>query len=512
MKASNENPIYHNERLEALTSWDSDWQGLRVVVTGLGISGFSAADTLVELGARVVVVDGKDSQENRSKADTLKIVGVTEVLLGEIAMDTLPLVEGQKPDLVVTSPGLRPSLGILAEAVDQQVQIWGDVELAWRLNRREGRKTPQWLCITGTNGKTTTVGMTESILQAAGYKAIAVGNVGTPILDALRDPVEYDFFAVELSSFQLHWIHSMSPLASVVLNVAEDHVDWHEGYTNYLADKARIYEHTQLACIFNANQPEIISMVEDADVQEGCRAIGFWADAPALSMLGVVEGLLVDRAFTENRQKEALEVAEVADTGELPTKHTVENALAAAALARAAGIEPRAVQQGLKNFQPGAHRIQPVANTHGVLWVNDSKATNPHATNASLASFNPVIWIAGGLSKGVDYAELVSQHQQRLKAVLVIGTDTAGLLSALKEHAPEVPVVDITSGVEDSSDGQSVMRQAVAKAHELSEQNDTVLMAPAAASMDQFVSYADRGNAFIDAVAELVEKINSDRA
>ena len=509
MKATNENPLWNNPRLEELTSWGASWAGLRVVVAGLGVSGFAAADTLIELGARVVVVDGNDSEANQQKAETLKIVGATDVLLGATFMDSLPQVEGDDPELVVTSPGLRPTLGLLADAVEKKIQIWGDVELAWRLNRREGRATPQWLCITGTNGKTTTVGMTESILQAAGKKGIAVGNVGTPILDALRDPVEYEYFAVELSSFQLHWTHSMAPLASVVLNVAEDHVDWHEGYPNYLADKARIFENTQVACVFNANQPEIISMVEEADVQEGCRAIGFHADTPAVSMLGVVEGLLVDRAFTENRQKEALEVAAVSDTGALPTKHTVENALAAAALARAAGISPADVQKGLQTFEPGAHRIQLVANTHGVLWVNDSKATNPHATNASLASFNPVIWIAGGLSKGVDYTELVQEHADRLKAVLVIGTDTKNLLQALEAEAPSVPVYSITDQVEDSADGKLVLKKAVAKAHELSEQNDTVLLAPAAASMDQFVSYADRGNSFIHAVTELVEEINS---
>ncbi|MDO4916366.1 MAG: UDP-N-acetylmuramoyl-L-alanine--D-glutamate ligase [Rothia sp. (in: high G+C Gram-positive bacteria)] len=509
MKATNENPIYSNERLDSLTSWDADWKGLRVVVAGLGVSGFAAADTLVELGAQVVVVDGNDSQANQQKAETLKIVGVHDVELSANAMDSLPLVDGQPAELVITSPGLKPTLGLLAQAAEQKIQIWGDVELAWRLNRREGRKTPQWLCITGTNGKTTTVGMTESILQNAGKKAIAVGNVGTPILDALRDPVEYDFFAVELSSFQLHWTHSMSPLASVVLNVAEDHVDWHKGYANYLADKARIFENTQIACIFNANQPEIIKMVEEADVVEGCRAIGFAADTPAVSMLGVVEGLLVDRAFVENRQQQALELAEVADTGQLPTKHTVENALAAAALARAAGIAPADIQRGLQNFEPGDHRIQLVANTHGVLWVNDSKATNPHATNASLASFNPVIWIAGGLSKGVDYHELVSAHRDRLKAVLVIGTDTAGLREALEEEAPEVPVHLITDLSSDAHDGSEVLQKAVQKAHEISEQNDTVLLAPAAASMDQFVSYADRGNSFIAAVTALVDSLNS---
>lgn len=511
MRASNANPVYGYERLESLTRWESAWAGLRVVVAGLGISGFSAADTLIELGARVVVVDGNDNDTTRGKADTLAIVGSAGSVLGPGAMDALPLVDGKPAELVVTSPGLAPTLGILADAMRQKIQIWGDVELAWRLREREGRTVAPWLCITGTNGKTTTVGMTESILQTAGHQAIAVGNVGTPILDALRDPVDYDFFAVELSSFQLHWTYSLSPLASVVLNVAEDHVDWHEGYSNYLADKARIYENTQVACIFNANQPEIVQMVEEVDVVEGARAIGFWADTPGLSMLGVIDGLLVDRAFLDDRRNQALELAEVSDTGQLPTKHTVENALVAAALTRAAGIAPEDVKAGLQNYQPGAHRIQLVANTHGVLWVNDSKATNPHAAHASLSSFSPVIWVAGGLSKGVTYDELVAEHKERLKAVIVIGTDTVALTSALARLAPEVPVYNITESplLADASDGSAVMGLAVSKAHELSAQNDTVLMAPAAASMDQFVSYADRGNAFIDAVTNLVNQINS---
>ena len=511
MQATNANPVYGYERLEALTSWESDWAGLRVVVAGLGISGFSAADTLIELGARVVVVDGNDNEVTRGKADTLKIVGAAGSVLGAGAMDALPLVEGQPADLVVTSPGLAPTIGILADAVAQKIQIWGDVELAWRLRQRQGRKVAPWLAITGTNGKTTTVGMTESILQTAGYKAIAVGNVGTPILDALRDPVDYDFFAVELSSFQLHWTYSISPLASVVLNVAEDHVDWHEGYENYLADKARIYEKTQVACIFNANYPEIVQMVEEADVLEGARAIGFWADSPGLSMLGVIDGLLVDRAFLADRRNQALELAEVSDTGQLPTKHTVENALVAAALTRAAGIEPEQVKAGLQAYEPGDHRIQLVANTHGVLWVNDSKATNPHAAQASLASFNPVIWIAGGLSKGVTYHELVAAHADRLKAVLVIGQDTEALLAALADQAPQVPVYRITDSdqLADRGDGSAVMRLAVEQAHALAEQNDTVLLAPAAASMDQFSSYAQRGLSFIDAVTDLVERLSS---
>jgi len=505
--AGNENPMVGNPRLAGLTSWDADWRGLRVVVAGIGVSGFAAADTLIELGARVVVLDGNDTARNRQRADTLRIVGALDINLGQDAMTYVPDVAGERPDLVVTSPGFPPTHPLLAAAREEGVQIWGDVELAWRVRERAGRKTAEWVCITGTNGKTTTVGMTASIFQAAGLKAIAVGNVGTPILDALRDPVEYDVLAVELSSFQLHWAHSLAPLASVVLNLAQDHVDWHDGYENYVADKSRVYENTKLACVYNAEQEGSVALVEEADVQEGCRAIGFTTGSPDLSMVGVVEDLLVDRAFVEDRANTAAELGNVADTGALPTRHVVANALAAAALARAAGVTPEAVRDGLLAFQPGDHRIQLVAESDGVRWVNDSKATNPHAAQASLSAFDSVIWIAGGLSKGVSYDQLVERHASRLHTVILIGTDNQSLLSALERYAPAVTVVT-TSGpgavdsAVDPEDGHAAMRVAVQQARTLAAPHVTVLMAPAAASMDQFRDYADRGDAFMNSVRE----------
>ena len=513
-------PVTVSPRLNNLVSWDSDWAGLRVVVTGIGVSGFSAADTLIELGARVVVVDAATSETARAQADTLKIVGAADVLLGDEAVSRIPKIDGSLPELIVTSPGWRPDQALLAAAARAHIPVWGDVELAWRLRVREGHKTADWLTITGTNGKTTTVGLTEAMLQAAGLKAIAVGNVGTPILDALRDPVEYDVFAVELSSFQLHWAESLSPVASVCLNVAEDHVDWHGSYTSYLADKAKVFERTQKACIFNAEQIETERMVENADVVEGCRAVGFTTLTPAISMLGVVEGLLVDRAFIAERKDSAAELASMADLGEFAPRHMVANALAAAALVRAYGVDAKAVRQGIRNYVPGNHRIQPVARQNGVLWINDSKATNPHAASASLATFENVVWIAGGLSKGVSYDDLVRDHASRLKAVVLIGTDTEALALALGRHAPDVPVIAAAAGdtenmqtaaeggaVAGSSpdSGGAVMSRAVASAAQLAAPGDTVLMAPAAASMDQFSSYAHRGDAFIEAVRELVE-------
>ncbi|THJ67545.1 UDP-N-acetylmuramoyl-L-alanine--D-glutamate ligase [Arthrobacter echini] len=497
------------DRLDELVSWDADWAGLRVVVAGIGASGFSAADTLIELGAAVVVVDAQVDDENEAKADTLRIVGAREVLLGAEYATTLPLVDGEPAELVVTSPGWRPTQPLLAEAAAAHIPIWGDVELAWRVRIRQGRPTAEWLTITGTNGKTTTVGLTESMLLAAGTRAIAAGNVGTPILDVIRDPQGYDFIAVELSSFQLHWSHSISPLASVCLNVAEDHVDWHGSYGAYLAAKALVYERTRIACVYNVEQRETEAMVEQAEVIEGCRAIGFTTGMPSISMLGVVEDLLVDRAFIAQRKDSAVELAAVADLGTVVPRHLVADALAAAALVRAAGIDTTAVRAGIRAFRPGDHRIQVVGDEDGVLWIDDSKATNPHAAAASLASFESVVWIAGGLSKGVSYDELVREHAGRLRAVVLLGEDPGPLQGALARHAPGVPVSRHPGSDDQDHDGTAadaptaelLMQWAVAEAARLAREGDTVLMAPAAASMDQFSSYAHRGAAFTAAVA-----------
>ncbi|QXQ11548.1 UDP-N-acetylmuramoyl-L-alanine--D-glutamate ligase [Paeniglutamicibacter sp. Y32M11] len=499
--------------LDHLTRWESDWKGLRVVVAGLGLSGFSAADTLIELGAHVVVIDGADTEVNQSRGETLKIVGATDVLLGAAHLDELPLINGLAPQLLIASPGWNPRQPLLVAAAQAGIEIWGDVELAWRVREKEGRKLAEWVVITGTNGKTTTVSMTEAIFQAAGLRAIAAGNVGTPILDAIRDPEGFDVIAVELSSFQLHYTHTMSPLASVVLNIAEDHVDWHGGFEFYKADKAKIYERTRVAAIYNAEEAVVEAMVENADVTEGCRAIGFTTNVPGLSMVGVVDGLLVDRAFIEDRKNSAAELIALDQIGEVVPRHTASNAAAAAALARAFGVEPEAVAKGLSSFDSGDHRIQAVARRDDVLWINDSKATNPHAANAALGAFSSVVWIAGGLSKGVEYDDLVTAHVKRLKAVIVIGTDTTALLGALQRHAPQVPVimaevretgVETPTGSAVAGDGSAVMAQAVKLAAEIATAGDTVLMAPAAASMDQFTSYAQRGNAFIDAVRALM--------
>ncbi|MFG2709576.1 UDP-N-acetylmuramoyl-L-alanine--D-glutamate ligase [Streptomyces goshikiensis] len=475
----------------------TSWHGKNITVAGLGVSGISAARALAGLGAVVTVVDNGDGDAHRARAAELGEQGI-EVRLGRLddgahAGEVLP--EGT--ELVVTSPGWKPDSPLFAAAAAAGVDVVGDVEIAWQLREsRPGRKAAPWLAITGTNGKTTTTQMLASILKAAGLRTAAVGNIGTPIVDVVTGEEEYDVLAVELSSYQLHWAPSLRAHSAAVLNLAPDHLDWHGSMEAYAADKGRIYEGNTVACVYNVADQATEDLVAEADVEEGCRAIGFTLGAPGPSMLGVVDGILVDRAFVENRQKNAQELAEVKDVNP-PAPHNIANALAAAALARAFGVEPRAVRDGLRNFRPDAHRVAHVDEVDQVVYVDDSKATNTHAAEASLAAFESVVWIAGGLAKGATFDELVQKSAKGLRGVVLIGADRALIAEALARHAPEVPVVDL----ERTDTG--AMLAAVREAARLAEPGDTVLLAPACASMDMFANYNKRGDAFADAVREL---------
>ncbi|MFD9394554.1 UDP-N-acetylmuramoyl-L-alanine--D-glutamate ligase [Streptomyces sp. NPDC060000] len=467
----------------------TDWQGKNVTVAGLGVSGIPAARVLHGLGARVTVVNDGDDARAREQAAELEALGVT-VRLGDGA--TLP--EGT--ELIVTAPGWKPDKPLFTAAHEAGVPVWGDVELAWRLRELDGRKAAPWLCVTGTNGKTTTTQMLASILKAAGLRTAAVGNIGVSLLDVVLGEEPYDVLAVELSSYQLHWAPSLRAHSAAVLNLAPDHLDWHGSMEAYAKDKGRVYEGNQVACVYNVADRSTEDLVREADVEEGCRAVGFTLGAPGPSQLGVVDGILVDRAFVENRQKNAQELAEVSDVNP-PAPHNVANALAAAGLARAFGVPAKAVRDGLRAFTPDAHRIAHVADVDGVAYVDDSKATNTHAAQASLAAYESIVWIAGGLAKGATFDELVAKSAKRLRAVVLIGADRALIREALARHAPEVPVVDL-----DRTD-TGAMLAAVQEARRLAVEGDTVLLAPACASMDMFTNYNQRGDVFAQAVSEL---------
>ena len=492
----------------------SPWPAAHVVVAGVGVSGFAAADGLLQLGARVTVLDDAATEANADKGALLEVLGAT-VRLGPGSTAVLPA----GADLVVTT-GFPPSAPILVAALAAAIPIWSEVELAWRLS--QPAKVVPWLGITGTNGKTTTTQMLEAMLRAAGLKTAAVGNIGRPVMEIVLDPEPYDVLAVELSSHQLHWSSSLALHSAAVLNLQPDHLEWHGGYEAYGAAKAKIYEGVSHACVYNVADRATEAMVEEADVVEGARAIGFTLGTPAPSMLGVVDDLLVDRAFIEQRRDSALEIASLADValaagstgaGDVPP-HVVANALAAAALARSYGVPAAAVRDGLRAVRVGAHKIATVGEVRGVRYVDDSKATNPHAADAALRSFGDpadpagsrVVWIAGGQAKGTRFEDLVAAHAGRLRAAVLLGVDAPVVAQALARHAPDVPVEVVTNpedGRVRSAAAADVMARVVATASSLARPGDVVLLAPGCASLDMFADYAARGDAFTEAVRAL---------
>lgn len=459
-----------------------------ICVAGLGVSGTAVARTMAVRGEKVVVLEGRDGERARAIAGELAALGV-EVRFGE------PAEPPAGTSLIVTT-GWPPHHPLLAAAAAAGIEVIGEVELAWRI-RPEG--AAPWLALTGTNGKTTAVRMLTSMLLAAGHRALAVGNVGTPVVEAVTGPG--DVLAVELSSFQLHRSPGIAPYAAAVLNVAPDHLDWHGSMEEYARVKGEIFARAGTV-VHNADDEWAVRLAapyEDAAGRGGAvRSVGFTLGVPRPGQLGVVEDLLVDRAFVADPASNAEELASLADVRPF-APHNVANALAAAALARAYGVPAAAVRAGLLDFVPDPHRIAHVARVAEVDYVDDSKATNPHAAAASLAAYPSIVWVAGGQLKGADVGELVRRAAPRLRGAVLLGADRERIREALARHAGNVPVVEV------AGQDTGVMDRVVTEAARLAAPGDTVLLAPAGASLDMFAGYPARGEAFARAVHRLAE-------
>ena len=454
----------------------------RVLILGGGVTGRSVAQVLSDLSAEVYIYDENEKSEFDFKRATIS--DVTSINWAA----------------AVVSPGWRPSHPLIADLRNREIPLLNEVDLAWEIKQQvaPGQK---WLAVTGTNGKTTTVELTEAILKAAGINAFACGNVGTPVIDAVISESKYDFLILELSSFQLHWSESAEFVAGSILNIALDHIDWHGSFSEYAKAKLDLLSRSVTA-ILNGDDA---SVVEGSAHWQG-RKIFYTLQTPKPGEIGLVEDLLVDRAFVVDPMEAAMfcELTEVQPTA----PHSVSNALAAAGLARAIGIEPAVIREAIKKFRPGRHRIELVLELDGIRWIDDSKATNPHAAQASLMSELSVVWIAGGLAKGAEMSELVANVGKRLRAAVLIGTDRELIAQELEKKFPNVALVrvDPKPGHDRSSVDNDFMDQIVAAAKLLARTGDAVLLAPACASMDQFVSYGDRGDRFSKSVREIVGK------
>jgi len=487
--------------------------GARVLVLGAGVAGASATRYLLGRGAHVTVCD--------ERAESL--APLVDLGAGGVGAATLDVDWPSQTDLVIASPGFRPDHELPSAAVAAGVPVWGEVELAWHVDRSGDLGAPRrWLVVTGTNGKTTTTGMVESICVAAGEQVAACGNIGLPVLDALAGTAQV--LAVELSSFQLYWAPSIRPAAGVVLNIAEDHLDWHGSLEHYAAAKS-IALHGEIAVV-PVDDPIVAAMA----VPAGTRRVEVTAGAPEPGQVGVAGGTIVDRAFgTADTEAETavVETAVIRPTG----PSGLADALAAATLCRAIGIPTAAIDRGLRDFRVAAHRGEVVAVGAGLTFVDDSKATNPHAAQAAIAAHDRVVWLAGGQLKGASVDELLVAVGDRLAGVVLFGVDAPLIADSISRHAPYVPTVTVVTRDDGlvnahqvskptgdrAASAADVMSRAVQAATELAggpggnnagtagdgAQGTVVLLAPAAASFDMFAGYAQRGDMFAAAARAL---------
>lgn len=492
----------------------SDLPRARVLVLGAGVAGASAARYLRSRGAQVTVCD--------ERADSLApLIDIGATGVGAAGLDAdWPT----RTDLVIASPGFRPDHELPRAAAAAGVPVWGEVELAWHVDRSGEFGAPRrWLVVTGTNGKTTTTGMVESICAAAGEQVAACGNIGLPVLDALalRTPSgPAQVLAVELSSFQLFWAPSIRPAAGVVLNIAEDHLDWHGSLDHYAAAKSIALQGD--IAVVPVEDPIVATMSTPATT----RRVEVVTGAPGPGQIGVADGAIVDRAFGDAAGVALVETGVIRPAG----PSGLADALAAAALGRAAGVPADAIDQGLRDFRVAAHRGEVVAVGRGLTFVDDSKATNPHAAQAAIAAHDRVVWLAGGQLKGASVDELLVAVGDRLAGVVLFGVDAPLIAESIARHAPYVPTVtvvtrddglvnahQVSNPTGDRAAGAAdVMSRAVQAATELAggpgggtatagegAQGTVVLLAPAAASFDMFAGYAQRGDMFAAAARAL---------
>jgi UDP-N-acetylmuramoylalanine--D-glutamate ligase len=468
-------------------SYDGRW----VLVAGCGIAGAACAEVLLGLGAGVTVLDRAEN----AATERLRAAGAA-VVLGELPDADFV----NRFDDVVVSPGFAPHTPVVRAALGAGLPVYSEPELAWRLR---GPGAPAWLAITGTNGKTTTTTMLTSILRAAGQRTAALGNIGEPLVFATNDASRFDVLAVELSSFQLHYSSTIAPRAGALLNLADDHLEWHGSFTAYAAAKHAVWRGAAAGgvAIGNLDDSRVAAALARVDPGATGRVVGVTLAEPKPGEFGVRDGRLVDAAFTDESVGAGY-AGEPVDLGPVDAIrpagwHNVSNALHAAALARAYGVPAQAVVDGLAGYTPEPHRNRLVATVGGVAYVDDSKATNPHAAAASLLAYPRVVWIVGGQLKGVDISDLAALVADRLAGAVLLGVDRAQVAAALARHAPDVPVVDVSR----TDDG--AMAEVVRAAAALGRPGDTVLLAPAAASKDMFRSYEHRGDAFAAAVGAL---------
>jgi UDP-N-acetylmuramoylalanine--D-glutamate ligase len=434
------------------------------VILGLGATGLSCARHLAARGYSLLVLD--------SRSVPPALAPLTEAVPGAaVRTGTLDTELPADAISVVLSPGLSPDLPLIARARERALPVVGDIELFAREVRRPVA------AITGSNGKSTVTTMLVAMAERAGRRVLAGGNLGTPALDLLAEPLP-DFYALELSSFQLVTTVSLQARVAVVLNVSPDHIDRHGSVAAYAAAKARIYAHATTAVI---NRDDDLVHAMSTGVE---RVVSFGMDAPHGGNFG-----LIDQGGQAWLARGSAALMPAGQLG-VPGRHNVANGLAALALGEALGLPMDAMLLGLREYRGLAHRTQRVSDVGGMTWIDDSKATNVGAAVAAIDGLpGSLVLIAGGDGKGADFAPLARALRGRARCAVLLGRDAGHLAEALRGVCPVRRVAD--------------MREAVREAARRGEHGDTVLLSPACSSLDMFSSFAERGVAFAAAVREL---------
>ena len=485
-----------------------DYQNKQVLVLGLGESGLAMALWLAQAGARIRVADTRPGPERLS---TLK-EACPQVEFISSAF-TAALLEGV--DLVAVSPGLSPNnelAAVLPAAREKNIPVWGEIELfaqALAALKAERDYQPKIIAITGTNGKTTVTRLTGQLCRAAGLSVKVAGNISPAALDVLRDAIAHDelpqCWVLELSSFQLFTTFSLNSDAATVLNVTQDHLDWHGDMTAYADAKARIFGPDTVR-VLNRHDARSIKMLSPK-----AHCVSFGTDLPAEADslgLSTEHGMqwLVLAVGTEEGEKKKRGKAAVetelfinrlmpADALKIRGQHNATNVLAALALCRAIGLSLAPLLYAARQYRGEPHRVELIATVGGVDYVDDSKGTNVGATVAALEGLGQVehahlILIAGGDGKGQDFAPLAAAVKKYVRAVMLIGRDGPAIRAALAGTG--VTLTDCWT-----------LEQAVQRAADVASEGDTVLLSPACASFDMFKDYAHRAQVFSDAVHAL---------
>lgn len=435
------------------------WRRGEVAVLGLGRSGVAAAEFLVASGVRVYASDAGNAERLQGVAERLQAAGVV-VELGRHDVDRV-----RRSTAVVVSPGVPPEIEALVAARTADVEILAEIDLAAR-NLTESK----FVVVTGTNGKTTTTALVAYLLQAAGIRAVAAGNIGRPLIDIVRQPSPPSWCVVEASSFQLHDAPHLIADVGVLTNLAPDHHNRYSSVDAYYADKKRLFQSATESSrwVLNGDDPAALALAIDAPGHRSlfslkARADGWYDRAGDRLMLG--DAVLLPRPSLP-----------------LLGDHNVANALAAALAAAAVGLPPEVIARALPSFPAPPHRLEPIAEEGGIRWINDSKATNVASATAALrAMAGSFVWLAGGEDKGEDFGPL-HEELARCRAVLAFGEAAPRLAAALRDDV----LVRVVPTLAD----------AVAEARRLAEHGDVVLLSPACASFDQFTDFEQRGEAF----------------